>query len=44
MMPSDISEKIEAALENRSCGSCSECCVRLHVDTPEFKKAGGVPC
>ena len=31
-------------VKERSCGSCSVCCVVPNVDTPEFSKLPGVPC
>jgi hypothetical protein len=32
------------ALERRSCGSCTACCVTLKIDTTERRKKSGVPC
>ncbi|MBV8393775.1 MAG: hypothetical protein JOY81_11390 [Alphaproteobacteria bacterium] len=40
----DAQARIDANLKSRSCGGCSECCVVLRVDTPEFKKKADVPC
>lgn len=31
-------------LADRTCGDCTACCTVLTVDTPDFKKAGGMPC
>ena len=31
-------------LPDRSCGDCTACCTVLTVDTPEFRKPGGIPC
>ena len=28
----------------RQCGECTVCCTTLHIDTPEFQKAPGIPC
>jgi hypothetical protein len=28
----------------KSCGACTQCCVELVIDTPEFKKDAHVPC
>src|SRR5258706_13139951 len=29
---------------NRDCGECTSCCKDLTVDSPELKKAPGIPC
>jgi hypothetical protein len=31
-------------VEGRSCGECSACCIVLPIDTPEMRKAPGMPC
>ena len=32
------------ALDKRTCGPCTVCCVTLEIDTPEFRKKARVPC
>jgi hypothetical protein len=32
------------ALEKRSCGSCSLCCVTLKIDSTQLRKKAGLPC
>ena len=29
---------------NRECGSCSACCVSLHINEPELQKHADIPC
>jgi hypothetical protein len=33
-----------SAQPKKRCGECTACCVALRVDTPEFKKEGGLAC